>query len=373
MNKKIIWLGLVTVLLIVMGWSISMYRNREWNNPLGEMKTKPRPEWKRVVGFLPTWMVGKTRNYGEEITDLVFLGIEVSENGSLVWDSQSKKISSQSYLDLKKRAGDNGVKNIVGIKLFNDDAIDLLLDNESAREKLLEEVAAVVIAGDFDGVNVDFEYQGDPVAVLDDKFLRLLTELKSKNLGEVGVDVFVNTINKGSVERINKLFTVCDYVLVMAYDFHGAGSKIAGPVAPLRAPDGKRSIWEMAQRVNLLGLDKNKIVVALPLYGYEWQTESEEVGAEVVKGDYQMASLKRSAEMEKSGEWQVDWDELSFSPRMVKTESSGLTYQVYYENIKSLTEKARIINNFEFGGIGFWALGYEGESDEWWKKLWQLD
>jgi len=372
-SKNLLRLSLVIILLVLAGWSFSVFRNREWNNPMGNVKNIKKPDWKRVVGFLPTWMVGKTRNYGEELTDLVFLGIEVSESGSLVWDSQSKKISSQSYLDLKKRAGDSGVKNIVGIKLFNDEAIDLLLDDKLAREKLIEEVAAVVIAGDFDGVNVDFEYQGDPVAVLDDKFLRFLVELRSKNLGEVGVDVFVNTINKGSVERINKLFAVCDYVLVMAYDFHGAGSKIAGPVAPLRAPDGKRSIWEMAQRVNVLGLDKNKIVIALPLYGYEWQTESEEVGADVVEGDYKMASLKRSAEMEKSGEWRVDWDELSFSPRMIKTESSGMIYQVYYENIKSLAEKARIINNFEFGGIGFWALGYEGESGEWWNKLWRLD
>ena len=53
------------------------------------------------MGFLPTWNIGETREYTNEINDLIFLGIEVDEKGNLIWDTQSKKINSETYLKQK--------------------------------------------------------------------------------------------------------------------------------------------------------------------------------------------------------------------------------------------------------------------------------
>lgn len=352
-------MGLVMVVFGVW-WGVSR-RGEEWLSPLGVKPIKEEREWQRVVGFLPSWMVGKTRSYENELSDLIFLGVEVGGDGSLVWDVQGKKISHPEYLKLKAEVKNWGVRNIVGIKLFKDEIIDELLSSKNAQNKLIEEVAAVVIAGDFDGVNVDFEYQSDPTAILDDKVIDFLAKLKAKNLGELSTDVFVNTINKGKIDQINKMLGVVDYAVIMAYDFHGAGSKVAGPVAPLRAETGKRSLWEMMERVDRVGIDKNKLVVALPLYGYEWRTETTERGAVVIRGETQMASFRRANELRHNGEWQEDWDELSYSPRLVKAEGNKV-YQVYFDDEKSLKEKVRQIGEFGYGGIGFWALGYEGDN-----------
>lgn len=357
-TKKIaIILGLVV--FVGLGWWARENRKTEWWNPMGTKRGNLPREWERVVGFLPSWMVGKTQNYGNELTDVVFLGIEAEGDGSLVWDGQAKKISGGDYGEMKDKLKNKGVRNIVGIKLFKDEVIDKLLASEIAQEKLIEEIAAVVIAGDFDGVNVDFEYQGDPTAILDQEFEMFLAKLKGKKLGELSVDIFVNTINKGETALINNMLETVDYAVVMGYDFHGAGSKVAGAVSPLRAPAGQRSLWEMMERVELAKIDKGKLVMALPLYGYEWKTEGAEWGAAVIRGETQMASYKRAGELRKSGQWAEDWDELSYSARLVKSEGNK-TYQVYFDNERSLREKARAIKEFGYGGIGFWALGYEG-------------
>ena len=68
-----------------------------------------------VVGFLPTWNVGKTQTYREEISQMVFLGVQVSEDGSLIWDLQSKKLNSDDYINLKNNISGTGGKNILGI------------------------------------------------------------------------------------------------------------------------------------------------------------------------------------------------------------------------------------------------------------------
>ena len=42
-------------------------------SPLGGEKKRDLGQNYRVVGFLPTWMVGKTLDYCEQLTDMVFL------------------------------------------------------------------------------------------------------------------------------------------------------------------------------------------------------------------------------------------------------------------------------------------------------------
>jgi len=231
----------------------------------------------------------------------------------------------------------------------------------------------VVEEGRFDGVNIDFEYQSDPTKIVNQRFIDWLAELKRDGLGEVEVDVFVNTINKSSKENLDKLLAAVDSVVVMAYDFHRPGVDFAGAVAPIGAEKGKRSIGEMVGRINELGLDKRKIVLAFPLYGYEWKTVGEELGAKIVRGWYQTASYRRVGEIieGKAGEYanlKLNWDDLSMSP-WLSYQEDGQVYQIYYEDVKSIGAKMDLAKTAEVGGVGFWALGYEGKGEEVWKVV----
>lgn len=366
-------------------------------NPWGGKKEKQREM--KVVGFLPTWMIGKTIEYKGEIDDLIFLGIEVSEKGELVWDVQGKKINNETYLKMKQSVKNAGGRNILGIKLFEDKKLNKLMRDEEARKKLIEEVKRVVVAGNYDGVNVDFEFQGDPFAVLSDDFIEFLGQFKGAGVGEVSLDVFANTIIKGSTERINKLLTVIDEVIVMAYDFHRPGMDFAGPVAPIGSPANERNISEVVDRITVGNLDRSKIVLAYPLYGYEWKTVNEEFGSQIVRGWYQMVSWKRAKELIRDSTYKIaaggffkdNFDEVSMTPWMVwkeQVQKSKIKYQkvkgktkkiteyytedevhqVYYENEKSLEAKLQLAKEAGVGGVGFWALGYEGED----KKVWEM-
>jgi spore germination protein YaaH len=42
-------------------------------------------------------------------------------------------------------------------------------------------------------------------------------------------------------------------------------------------------------------------------------------------------------------------------------EENNTIHQIYYENEKSLEIKIKLAEDNQFKGIGFWALGYEGE------------
>jgi len=274
--------------------------------------------------------------------------------------------------------------------LFEDKKLRVLLGSELGRKKLVEQIKAVVETGKFGGVNIDFEFQGDPLGVLGEEFYQLVGEMKAAGVGGISVDVFANTVIKGGQVGLERLLKELDYMVVMAYDFHRPGSQYVGPVAPIRSVAGERSITEVVERVVSLGLDKKKIVMAYPLYGYEWKTETNEFGSRVEEyvGMWSFNRMKNGElGMKNKKDFKENWDELSITPwiswketvKKSKVESYKVggrwkkrtvsytedeTHQVYFENEESLRAKIELAKGAQLGGIGFWALGYEGIGDD---------
>ena len=370
--RKIWWWG-IGILLLGLGIFFYFKFNKEiFLNPLSGKKSENKVKSDLITfGFLPTWMVGKTRIYGKEVSRLVFLGIESDEEGNLIWETQSKKINNEDYLEQKERTKETGGKNILGIKLFDDEKLENLLKNKESRSNLIRQIKEVVEESNFDGVNLDFEFQNNPVEILEEDFVMFLSELNSADVGEVSADVFANTIIKGDKEKLNKILGELDYLVVMAYDFHRPGVDYAGAVAPLGSEIGERNITEVVEACLNGELDKNKLIMAYPLYGYEWKTETADFEAKIKRGWYQMASWNRMKiffdEQTQRSALTVNWDELSMSP-WVSFEEEGEIHQIYFENERSLEAKIDLVRQNQFGGFGFWALGYEGND----KNIWNL-
>ncbi len=364
MKKNILVLGLLVLGCMGFGW---WNKNQFFLNPLSNKKVLREAQNKiKVFGFLPTWMVGKTKQYTNEISHLVFLGVEADEKGNLIWDTQSNKIRDNGYLNQKKIIKENGRKNILGIKLFDDEKIKKMLADKGAMVNLIKQVKEIVIEDNFDGINIDFEFQSDPIAILNQDFGVFVDGLKLAGIKEISVDVFANTIIKGDEQKLKTLLDKVDNLVVMAYDFHRPGVDFAGAVAPIGSPVGKRNIREVLEKIINVNLDKEKIIMAYPLYGYEWETYTKDFGSQIKRGWYQMSSWNRTKELIEEKNLEVKWDELSMSPWLVFEEKEKI-HQIYFENEKSLSAKIDLVKQNQLGGYGFWALGYEGEDNFVWE------
>ena len=289
---------------------------------------------------------------------------------------------------VKNNVKQNGGKNLISIKLFTDKNLDALVADSEAKQRLYSEVADIVRVGNFDGVNVDFEYMSDPIRILDEDMQTMLSEMKNVGWGVVNVDVFANTIIKGDAERLTRLANTVDGVIIMAYDFHRPGSDFAGAVAPMGAIEGQRSISEIIKRLEVDNIPKEKFVMAYPLYGYEWETDTNEMNSATRDAGYGATVFYRVG----VGFTGTNWDNLAQSPwtawqekatrSRVVTKKVGKRYrkvteyytvdqwhQAYFENEESLRIKIEVAKNNKLGGTGFWALGYEGKESALIKKL----
>ncbi len=373
--KKLAVLAVFLFLASVASIWFYQYKNKvDFLDPLSSKENKIVKVGNKykVVGFLPTWNIGKTIDYCGEVNELVFLGIEVKETGDLALDAQYKKLNSDKYLSQKESFKKCGGKNILGIKLFDDKKIDKLMSDESAKSNLIEQVVELSRQNNFDGVNFDFEYQGNPTAILEDEFFNFMSEFKKSYSGEVGVDVFANTIIKGGDVELKRMVDGVDELIVMAYDFHRPGMDSAGAVAPVNSTPGDRNILEIIQKIVAINIDKKKIVMAYPLYGYEWKTETADFEAKVIRGYSALATYKRMKELTSDpldlDNFKKNWDETSMSPWVSYTEN-GVIKEIYYEDLESLSRKVKLVTDGQLGGVGFWALGYEGENGDLWNEV----
>jgi spore germination protein YaaH len=124
----------------------------------------------------------------------------------------------------------------------------------------------------------------------------------------------------------------------------------------------------LVEKITEDNLPKNKIVLAFPLYGYEWKTYGSEFGAQAKKGWSALASYKRMVDFLKSSDQKVNWDEASMTP-WLNYDDNGENKQIYFENLESISRKVELVKKNQIGGVGFWALGYEGDNREIWDLL----
>ena len=147
-----------------------------------------------------------------------------------------------------------------------------------------------------------------------------------------------------------ELGVVCDYVIMMGYDEHYAGSNIVGSVASL---DFERN----GIRNMLSEVPKEKVVSAIPFYTRLWYTETLADGSTSVT----------SESLGMAGAWQVleengvqaVWDEDAEQPYGEWTDAQGRLCQIWLEDDSTVAERAALVSGNDLGGIAAWVLGQE--------------
>ncbi|WP_234031444.1 glycosyl hydrolase family 18 protein [Lentibacillus cibarius] len=232
------------------------------------------------------------------------------------------------------------------------------------REQLTDQIVEAIDNYHLDGVNVDIENVTDEDRDAYTDLVRLLSE-KVPDDKEVSVAVAANPNQQkqgwhGSYDN-QELATYADYLLLMAYDESYEG----GPAGPVASIDWvERSIKTM---VEIEGVPSEKIVLGLPFFGRYWKTSES-------TGGYGISNHRVEALIDKY-DGRVTFDEQAQSPKATFTikESdpttviSGRTltpgtYEVWYENNRSIHAKIDLVHKYNLKGTGSWSLGQESPS-----------
>ncbi len=337
---------------------------------------------KIVYGFMPYWNLAEAK-LQPELTHLAYFGLTIGADGSIITRQDGglepgyKKIQSDQFLELSQQMNNQNKNVEIVLSQFESDVIVSLLTNEKSIQNLLTSLDSILLAYPINGINLDIEYAGQITDSLRSKMVELIAaidqhlEQKYEHV-QFSVDMYASAASKRQIWDVEKIEPYIDYIVVMAYDFHQRSSSQAGPVAPLF---GGKQYWDSDINQHLANfvkfVPKEKLLLGVPFYGYEWQTTSREPQAHTFPKTGSTASFKRVKKiMADSETLQVEegWNEQALSPYLSYMENDEI-FVVYYENSRSLSYKLDYVNQLNLGGISIWALGYEDSSRELWDVI----
>lgn len=342
-----------------------------------------QPHKKKIVyGFLPYWNFDRVQ-IQPEITHLAYFSLTVGGDGKIITQEGGvvepgyNKLDSEKLVELTNQVSENKDKMEIVLTQFNNDDIVSLLSNPDAHQNLLTSLDSILLAYPVSGVNIDIEYTGEVTEKLRADFVDFMKTLR-KHLDakyshvQLSIDMYASAASKEQIWDVKNIAPEVDVIIVMAYDFHRRSSSQAGPVAPLFGGD---ELWDSDinhhLRNFLTKVPKEKILLGIPFYGYEWQTTSKDSQSTTYPDTGSTASYERVQKLlQQSSELGVEehWHETSLSPYLTYTENDE-NWVVHYENARSISYKMEYVEQLDLAGIAIWALGYEGNTRELWDAI----
>ncbi|MBI5457867.1 hypothetical protein HY971_04055 [Candidatus Kaiserbacteria bacterium] len=239
-----------------------------------------------VTGWIPYWRsatgTADTLPHLDVLTEVNPFVYTVRDDGTL---RDNGGLDGEPWLSFIAAAKEKKVRIIPTVMTSNGDLIHKLLSNQKTRIAFEDRIAKLVKDNNFDGIDIDFEgkYAKDKdyfSTFLHGLMLRLpkssmlMCTIESRT--PLGDRYYGTTppkdagIYANDLKQINKY---CDRVRIMAYDQQGIDQKLARTAASssqLYAPVADPAWVEKTIRLAMKDISKNKILIGVPTYGYEY-------------------------------------------------------------------------------------------------------
>lgn len=355
-------------------------------------RTHPRENLtKRTVGYAPYWQLEKMQNIRLDLlTDVIYFSLTVDDNGKFAtkdskgekdkgWEAWNKAPANDLLAKTQIMGGNAGLT----VSALKNERIKNFLNLDGSQTNLINATVKQIKKKHLKLINLDFEYTGEPSEDLPPKFTSFVSkfrqELDAKVPGtELDINVMARSGRDPGLFEIEKLKTSVDRFIVMSYDYYTPGSDSAGPVAPMNGHDTKRYFFDVTTTYNdlLAIVDKNKIIMGIPYYGYDWPVKDKTNPRSLAlkqsdqNGYVETLSYGRARQDETFSGNNCQFDALAQEPWCGYTDpETGKDRVAWFENNQSIKVKYDFAESNDLAGIAIWSLGYDKTYPELWDVL----
>lgn len=349
------------------------------HNSLLQEITKHNESSKQVIGFLPFWLIDKAqKDYSSTISTLAYFNLAIDDDGSIrkLTNPQEEDpgwytLSSGKFDGFLSDA--KAHKTTLSLVVFSadDDTLGgILSDPVTHANNLIGDAIPIMKKYGFTDLNLDTEYQGDASPAATAAFSRFLRQVKTGLTGEkkftLTVEISPADLIRHGMTNLKSVGEIADHVILMTYDYSDAGSLVTEPVAPLNGAGVTREYdVQTAVQKALTAIPSSKIILGIPLYGYEWETIAIASHSAVIPGTGVIASNRRIEELLHScASCSADLDtDAEESYLVYKDAQTGTYHQITFPGQQAVAAKITYALQENLGGIALWSLGYEGGTE----------
>jgi spore germination protein YaaH len=336
--------------------------------------TAPAPR-RIVTGWLPYWSTSTS-------TAALLANKDLFTDASPFWFTATSAATISPELDAATRTSVTARVHAAGVAVYPTVTDGLpahrmaaVLANPTSRTQHVNALLAVVGAGGYDGIDLDYE----KFAFTDGSstwastrpswvaFIAQLGDALHSRGKKLTVDVpYMTSPTTGYwVYDYAQIGPFVDRLRIMTYDFSFSH---AGPIAPI---SWVRSVAAFA----VTQVAASKVQIGVPTYGRDWPSSTTGCPVDNLprKTSYtatQAAAL--AASLKVATVWNTTYDERTFSyPRTYTGHSASgtsascrITRTVWYDDRGAVLARAHLVGAYHLGGIALWTVGGE-DAGQW--------
>ncbi len=339
--------------------------------------TQLLPEKKEVIGFLPYETLSRAKTYYSGITTLAYFALTIGDDGNIVKlqtpqqeDPGWYALSSGKVNPFLQSAKAHNQSLALVVFSGNNDVISNLVSNPLKNgQTLAHDLLPVMHKYGFTKLNIDIEATATASSSSQKQFGQFIKSLSSAmqngGINEISLDMSPSDFVKSDLIDPSLVSPMVNQVVVMAYDYHSTSSIVTGPVAPLSgAGISLEYDTEAAVKNALMTIPSDKLLLGMPLYGYEWDTLTTGDRIASIPGSGVVASNKRAeALLSTCANCKNSYDMIDQEEHVSYFDPSANLYHVlYYPTKQSTQAKITFAKDNNLGGVALWALGFEGST-----------
>ena len=251
-------------------------------------------------------------------------------------------VASLDYVDAAHKMGMSVWGLVANFHSYTNVDTEAVLTYTSKREHLVNGLIDAALEYGLDGINVDFESVPPSTGDAYIQFIRELSLACHEHGLVLSVDNYVPTEYTAFYNR-KEQGIFADYVIIMGYDEHYAGSD-AGSVSSM--PWMVKGIQDTVALV-----PAEKVINAIPFYTRVWKTNGGDVSSEAV-------TMQVAADFLTRNNLTAQWDDAT-NQNYAEATIGGTLYQVWMEDLDSLKVRLNVIKEAGIAGVAEWKLGQE--------------
>lgn len=238
------------------------------------------------------------------------------------------------------------VTNITGAN-FNTELINNIMNNNDLQQTLINNILAEIRNKGYYGVVIDFERIAPENREKYNDFLRkLVAQLHPNYIVATALAPKTYDVTTGAWHGAHDYRAhgeIVDFVIIMTYEWGWSG----GPPMAVAPINEVRKVINYAVSV----IPPNKIMMGMPLYGYDW-TLPYTPGGEFAESIGNQEAIDRAAARGAA----IKYDETAQSPYYNYIDDSGREHVVWFEDARSVEAKYKLVNEYGLRGVSYWVL-----------------
>lgn len=232
---------------------------------------------------------------------------------------------------------------------FTNELATEFLNNDELQDQILNTAIGIMKERGYLGIDFDIEYVGGRNREAYNRFLRKARDrLKAENF-------FISTAlaPKLSAEQTGVLYEghdyraqgeIVDFIFFMTYEWGWSG----GPPMAVSPINEVRRVMNYAVSV----VPRNKMMMGIPLYGYDW-TLPYVPGGPFARSISPQEAIQLAVRYNAS----IQYDMNAQAPFFYYTDNQGRRHVVWFEDARSIQAKFDLVKQLGIRGFFYWVLG----------------